>query len=145
MMKVELDVKIDPHKLDWEFERQPELMQTYTEKLALAIKQLSELKLVLDGMISEQKIEWRADGEIIVNGAKVRITEGALDNAIDAMEDIQDKRKEIINKTYEVDLLKGVVEALRHKKSALEKEVDLYIAGYYSSPKDQRTLLNEKK
>ena len=51
----------------------------------------------------------------------------------------------MIEKQYTIDTLKGIVEALRHKKSALEREVELYIAGYFSTPKDQRTLMKNKQ
>lgn len=145
MGNVKDDVSIDIHNLDVEWERQPTLMEEYASKLSLATKEYNELRLVLDGLIADYKTEWRADGEIVLVGVgKMKITEGALDNAIDTIAEIREKRQQIIDKGYEVDILKGIVEALRNKKSALEKEVDLYIAGYYSSPKDQRTLLNKK-
>jgi hypothetical protein len=144
-MSVKDDVALNIHALDEEWEKQSTLMEHYSSSLSMANKEYAELKLVLDGMIAEQKVEWRSEGEIHIQGVgRMKITEGALDNAIDSLESIQEKRQQLIDKGYEVDTLKGIVEALRHKKSALEKEVDLYIAGYYSSPKDQRNLLNKK-
>lgn len=142
-MKVQKDVTLDKNNLDVEWERQSNLMEEYTKMLARSNKEYSDIKLLLDNIISGKKLEWRLDGEIKLNGKTTKVTEGSLDNAIDVDEECIEQKKLLIEKQYEIDVLKGVVEALRNKKSALEYEVQLYLSGYFGSPNDQRQLLNK--
>ena len=88
---------------------------------------------------------WRSAGEISINGKVAKVTEGALDNAVDIAEDVLELRKSLIEQQYQVDMLKGIVESLRNKKSALEGEVTLFLSGYFGAPNDQRTLMNAKR
>ena len=99
---------------------------------------------MLESTVAEKKMQWRLAGEIEIDGKKTKVTEGSLDNAIDSDRDCIEQKKLLIEKQYEIDVLKGVVEALRNKKSALEYEVQLYLSGYFGSPNDQRTLLNDR-
>jgi hypothetical protein len=142
-MKVQKDVTLDKNNLDVEWERQSNLMEEYTKMLAKSNKEYSDIKLLLDNIVSGKKLEWRLDGEIKLNGKTTKVTEGSLDNAIDVDEECIEQKKLLIEKQYEIDVLKGVVEALRNKKSALEYEVQLYLSGYFGSPNDQRQLLNK--
>lgn len=142
-MKVQKDVTLDKNNLDVEWEQQSNLMEEYTKMLARSNKEYSDIKLLLDNIISGKKLEWRLDGEIKLNGKTTKVTEGSLDNAIDVDEECIEQKKLLIEKQYEIDVLKGVVEALRNKKSALEYEVQLYLSGYFGSPNDQRQLLNK--
>jgi hypothetical protein len=144
-MSVKDDVSLDINALDTEWERQSTLMEEYASALSKSNKEYSQMKLVLDGQIAELKLGWRAKGKIDTLNGEVKLTEGALDNAIDSDTMIIEQRKALIEKQYEVDMLKGIVDALRSKKSALESEVQLYLSGYFSSPKDQRTLIREKQ
>lgn len=142
-MKVQKDVTLDRNNLDVEWEQQSNLMEEYTKMLARSNKEYSDIKLLLDNIVSGKKLEWRLDGEIKLNGKTTKVTEGSLDNAIDVDEECIEQKKLLIEKQYEIDVLKGVVEALRNKKSALEYEVQLYLSGYFGSPNDQRQLLNK--
>lgn len=142
-MKVQKDVTLDKNNLDVEWEQQSNLMEEYTKMLARSNKEYSDIKLLLDNIVSGKKLEWRLDGEIKLNGKTTKVTEGSLDNAIDVDEECIKQKKLLIEKQYEIDVLKGVVEALRNKKSALEYEVQLYLSGYFGSPNDQRQLLNK--
>ena len=142
-MKVQKDVTLDKNNLDVEWEQQSNLMEEYTKMLARSNKEYSDIKLLLDNIISGKKLEWRLNGEIKLNGKTTKVTEGSLDNAIDVDEECIEQKKLLIEKQYEIDVLKGVVEALRNKKSALEYEVQLYLSGYFGSPNDQRQLLNK--
>lgn len=144
-MSVKDDVRLDINNLDKEWERQSELMEEYSSALSNLNREYSDMKLVLDGIIAEKKIRYRTDGEIFYKEKTTKVTEGALSDAIDCDIDITNQKKLLVEKQYQIDMIKGIVEALRHKKSALEREVDLYIAGYFSTPKDQRTMMKDKQ
>ena len=144
-MSVLEDVRLDKEKLDTEWERQSELMHEYSSALSEATKSYAEMKLALDALVSEKKLGWRSAGEISINGKVAKVTEGALDNAVDIAEDVLELRKNLIEQQYQVDMLKGIVESLRNKKSALEGEVTLFLSGYFGAPNDQRSLMNAKR
>jgi hypothetical protein len=144
-MNVKNDVTLNMNELDKEWERQSSLMEEYASALASANREYANMDVVLKGMIAERKMEWRLKGEITVGGKSTKLTEGALDNAVDSDGEIISQRRMMIDKQYEIDSLKGIVEALRNKKSALEYEVQLYLSGYFSSPKDQRELIKNKQ
>lgn len=139
------DVRLDKDKLDIEWERQSELMHEYSSALSTAQRAYADIKLALDTLISQRKMEWRSEGQVTVNGMSAKLTEGALDNGIDIAEDVIEMRKSLIEQQYQVDMLKGVVESLRNKKSALESEVTLFLSGYFGAPKDQRSLMSAKQ
>ena len=143
-MTIKDDVNLDVNSLDKEWERQPSLMEEYSTALSTANREYSNSKIVLESMIAELKLKWRLAGEIEIDGKKAKVTEGSLDNAIDSEANCIEQKKLLIEKQYEIDVLKGVVEALRNKKSALEYEVQLYLSGYFGSPTDQRMLLNNR-
>jgi len=143
-MIIKDDVNLDVNSLDKEWERQPSLMEEYSTALSTANREYSNQKIVLESMIAELKLKWRLAGEIEIDGKKAKVTEGSLDNAIDSHANCIEQKKLLIEKQYEIDVLKGVVEALRNKKSALEYEVQLYLSGYFGSPNDQRSLLNNR-
>jgi hypothetical protein len=103
------------------------------------------MKLVLDGMTARLKMEWREKGEISTPTGKVKLTEGALSDAVDSNEEVTKQKQLMIEMQFEIDTLKGIVSALQNKKSALEAEVSLYLSGYFSSPKDQRTMIKERQ
>lgn len=143
-MIIKDDVTLDINNLDKEWERQSSLMEEYSSALSTANREYSNQKIVLESTVAEKKMQWRLAGEIEIDGKKTKVTEGSLDNAIDSDKDCIEQKKLLIEKQYEIDVLKGVVEALRNKKSALEYEVQLYLSGYFGSPNDQRTLLNDR-
>lgn len=141
------DIKLNLHELDLEWEKQPMLMEYYSKLYSQSMMELAVLKIDYEASSAERKLDFRLEGEIKKEGddRKTKITEGALDDLVNSDEHLKVLKKNMAKKQYEVDTLKGVVEALRNKKSALEREVELYIAGYFSAPKDQRTLLNQKR
>lgn len=144
-MSVLEDVSLDKNQLDVESEKQSALMYEYSTALSEASKSYSNMKLALDALVSEKKLTWRSAGEISINGKVAKVTEGALDNAVDIAEDVLALRKNLIEQQYQVDMLKGIVESLRNKKSSIENEITLFLSGYFGAPNDQRSLMNAKR
>jgi len=144
-MSVKDDVALNINELDKEWERQSALMEEYSSALSTSNREYSNMKLVLDGMTARLKMEWREKGEISTPTGKVKLTEGALSDAVDSNEEVTKQKQLMIEMQFEIDTLKGIVSALQNKKSALEAEVSLYLSGYFSSPKDQRTMIKERQ
>ena len=119
-MDIEKDLKIDKFNLDEEWGRQAMLVEQYTESLATSLKALDELKLILDRVISEKKQEIRKAGIVFIEGKGIKPTENGLNEMMELEPTVQEYKKKVVDKEYEVNCLKGVVEALRNKKSALE-------------------------
>jgi ABC-type phosphate transport system auxiliary subunit len=144
-MSVLEDVRLDKNQLDVESEKQSELMYEYSLALSDASRSYADMKLALDALVSEKKLTWRSAGEISINGKIAKVTEGALDNAVDIAEDVMELRKKLIEQQYQVDMLKGIVESLRNKKSSIENEITLFLSGYFGAPNDQRSLMKAKQ
>ena len=121
---------IDKYNLDYEWQRQPMLYQQWANKLAEAEKDKDKLKLDLD--IEEANLDRKNRRILASDGDKV--TEAMVKNAI-----MQDKnwfksQQNYLNAKHNVKVIATVVEALNHKRAALENEVKLYLAGYYATP-----------
>lgn len=138
-------ININKNDLDGEFVMQSGLMLSYSEQLAELNKDVSdykdrikyeeeELKTLQSGI--DLKVR---TGEIKID---VKITENAIKSVIETNKEVVSKQDRIfkMRKKYnelirDRDIMNGVVEALRHKKVALENLVTLYQLGYFSTPK----------
>lgn len=139
------DVKIDEMNLDYEWRRQPELILEYTNALADKEKEYADLRLILETKSAEIKNIARSYGEIVIKGKKVKVTESALSELVLVDEEYIENKRKLIDVEHEIDILKGAVEALKHKKTALEWQSQLFLTGYFGEPKTQRTLMKERR
>ena len=137
------DVTLDKNNLDIEWEKQSGIMEEYSTALAKSNKEYNDMKIDFDNIVATKKYEWRNSGFVAIDDKSTKVTEGALSDGIDVL--FVDGKKELAQKQYEIDVLKGVVEALRNKKSALEYEVQLFMSGYYSTPKDQMSMFKNRQ
>jgi len=133
-MDVKNDVTLNRDQLDKEWERQPLLIEEYSTESARLQQVYADAKIDLDAKISERKLQYRT-GKL---DAGVKITEGALNELINADAKTIEAQKNLNQLKYECDVAKGVVESLRNKKSALEYEVQLFMVGYFGEPKNQQ-------
>lgn len=139
------DVKIDMMNLDCEWQKQAELILEYTSTLADREKEYSDLRLLLDTKSAEIKNIARSYGEIVIKGKKIKVTESALSELVLLDEEYCEIKRKIISVEHEIDVLKGAVEALKNKKTALEWQSQLFLTGYFGEPKTQRTLIKERR
>jgi len=105
----------------------------YYEELALREKIKAKAK---DNF---EIVEAELDKEIreLVKKAGVKITEAAIKAEITTHRKRKEAFDDHLEKTYAYNVLNGAVKAFEHKKKALEKLSELYIAGYYSEPKNK--------
>jgi hypothetical protein len=113
----------DINALEKEWHRQPRLME----------KQVREA-VELEEAACAQRI--RENPEKYIGSDKV--TEAAIKEAKLLHPKYQKAKQKLIDAAFRKDLAEGLVVALNHRKKALEKEVDLWNAGYFSSPKQPK-------
>lgn len=130
---------IDLANLEVEWQEQPKLYLAAAEELADAKKAAEELELELIVRKAEAEKEVRAEPE---DFGLEKVTEAGVKAAVDTHKKVISLRSKIIEANHLVGLLVGKCRALEHRKRALEKEVDLFLAGYFAAPKEKRRNLS---
>jgi hypothetical protein len=122
----------DKHALDKEWVNQPRLLHDSALELADAREEYERAKARFKVVTAELKMDIRA------NPAKY----GVSKVTVDAVEDIAVSHKEwwraneaVIKAKHLVDVLEADVQALEHRKKALESLVVLQGRDYYASPR----------
>jgi hypothetical protein len=126
------DITIDQAALDQEWLRQPSLFGDYAEAKAEAEKAADEAKEYRD------LIEARLDKEVRSNPSAFgldKVTDKAIGVVVSTHPDFQKAVAALIQARYELALISGALEALRHRKSALENLVVLHGQNYFSTPR----------
>lgn len=142
------DLEIDRHNLEEEWYTQPANVMRYSEALAEAKRELSDMDLALKVRKAEVALSIR-NGEY--PDAPSKITEGVVKELIEADKELSGLQREINEKREEVDKIEAAVNAFQHKKHALIKTTELWIAGYHSEvkvpndDKEQRNNLRRKR
>jgi hypothetical protein len=138
----ENDMYIDETALDVEFLEQPSLVVKYSRLLAEARQERDLLKEALDLKKAEINLDIRDDpGKYNLE----KITVDAVEACILMEDDYITAQKEYNNARFEVDLLQGVLNALEHRKSALENLVRLYGQEYFAGPTIPHDLTQARK
>jgi len=136
------DLAIDPHALDEEWLRQPVLYAQYSSLLSDAQKTRDYIKEKLEVKRSE------LDKDIRQNPEKYgvpKITESVVANTILSLDDYRKVGQEVIEATYEYNMLQNAINALEHKKRALENLVRLWLGSYFSGPIEPRDIPGGKR
>lgn len=128
----ELDIAIDQNLLDQEWVNQPRMYFKYAALLAKARDDFSRAKSSMEVTDADLGTEIRKSPEDFEVG---KVTEASIQQAINNNALHKAAKKKMLDCQYEVSMLEAAVEALNHKKKALEKLVDLRLANYFSSPK----------
>jgi hypothetical protein len=127
------DIQIDIHTLDAEWIKQASLYQYYARKEAVALYERDQLadKLALT--------QAQLDGDIRLNfkkhGFDSKPTEAAILNSIKQNPFYIKANSLLMKASCKAKIIGGAVRAFDHKKKALEKLTDLYLSGYWASPK----------
>lgn len=122
---------LNMHQLDVEWIRQPKLYFTYAKKLADARRQVDELRAQLDLDAAELDKEIRTSPE---DFGLEKITEPSVKQCILTQKRYTKTQNALIEAKHKADVFNAVVEALEHRKRALEKLVDLHGRDYFSEP-----------
>lgn len=126
------DFQIDPHALDVEWLRQPELYHIYAGKLADAKRNLEELKHEQDRVEAELQIAIRDNPD---DYGLPKVTEAVVAAAVKDLPAYQRAQKAVVIAKHIVDLLQADCTALDHKRKALENLVTLHGLDYFSEPR----------
>lgn len=125
------DLRIDPHTLDKEWIRQPDLVGDYGAALSNARRELDDASTAV-GVISAE-----LDASIRDRPGKFgidKLTEGAIKQAIQNDESYQAACSKVNEIKHLVNLLGVAMTRLEHRKKALENLTELHFAGYYAEP-----------
>ena len=136
----EKDIRIDPDSLDVEWLRQAELVKKYGVHQANTRKEMDEMKETLEAVKAKLDMRIRSEPEAF---GLPKVTEGAIQSTIILQEEYKEAMAEYSEAKYENDVALSVVEAFRHKKSALENLVQLLQSSYFAGPKSPRDLSYE--
>jgi len=128
----ENDIWIDQDSLDLEWLNQPRLVYVYAKNLAYWKKQVELQKQELD------LIRAQLDKKIRENpadfGINVRLTESVVGNAIIEQSEYIDANSRLVDTRYELNIAQAAVNAMEHRKSALENLVRLFGQQYFAGP-----------
>lgn len=122
------DVEIDESNLDREWKRQAELMFAYGKAKAEAQYKLDLAREKLDLLIAEKDLEVRNEQ------TDRKRTEAWISNMITSLPSVQQARKDVNEAKRTLNVLQAAVEALQHKKAALENLVRLFGMSYFAEP-----------
>lgn len=134
------DVQIDENALDVEWLKQPSLMIKYARFVAEArkLEDIARERLEFIRAKLDQKIRKDPEGYGLS-----KITETAIQNCIVQQPEYIAANREASDARYEYDIAKGVVQAIDHRKSALENLVKLHGQQYFAGPTAPRDLTKE--
>lgn len=123
---------IDENALDEEWVNQPKLYRQYATELAHASDLYERMSSNLKLVEAECYLEISKNFEDY--GLDKR-TESGVKAVIPTHPDYKKALQKEQKEKLKVDLLKGIVHSLSHRKTALEKLVDLRLADYFAEPK----------
>lgn len=126
------EVAIDRNALDYECIRQSMLYAKSSEELAATTYKRDSVKQELEKLEAEVDMEIRADPEEY--GLNAKPTETAIRAALNMDKRVVEKKTDLIDVTYDVNVAMGMKNAYEHKKTCLELLVKLYISGYWADP-----------
>ena len=125
-------LQIDELRLDREWTRQPKLMWEFGERLADARRDHEAAKNVLEATAAEVDAEIRKDPKAF---GLDKVTEAVVKNAVVLCEDYETTQAEVLQAKHRVDVLAAIVNALEHKRRALENLVSLHGMSYFAEPR----------
>ncbi len=130
-MSYESDMYIDENELEVELLEQPSLMARYSRLLAEAKRDRDLAKENLDLVKAEINMDIRDNPE---NYKLEKVTESAIAACVLMEDDFKNAQKQLHEAEFEVNVLQGVLNAIDHRKSALENLVRLYGLNYFAGP-----------
>lgn len=129
-------LKIDLDQLEEDWQKHSNIVKEYSDKLADYRMELDQAEEELKVQTAEAELDIRMKGPAEYNLDK--FTEGTITALLQIHPKLQEIRQRIIQKKHDVRIAEGFTNSLEHRKKALENEVQLYIAGYWSLPRTPR-------
>jgi len=123
---------LDQNRLDEEWLIQPKLYFQHALLLAAAKETVDRFKSRLDVIAAELDQDMRADPE---KYDMERVSEASIKAAICLQDDHEEATKDLARAKHRVDVLQAVINALEHRKRALEGLVTLHGQNYFSTPR----------
>ena len=151
------DLEFDKFNLDEEVKQHSVLYMRYQTLYLQKKQEVDDAKLKIDVMKDQLK-SVEADLYLKFKSEKVEgksPTEGQVNARVvidklryDAYKELTDFQKEFNKMVYEMGILEAVVKSFESRKKMIEKEVEMVIFGYFSSPQkrgdDIRNKLNKR-
>ena len=123
---------IDENRLDEEWVSQPRHYYEQAVKLADARKKYEQMKAEKDVVEAELDFDVRSKpGDFDLE----KITEPVVKNTILLQPRHKEATKALIESKHSMDIVQAIIDALDHRKKALENLVSLRLANYFSEPK----------
>lgn len=123
--------EINPNQLDREWVEQPKLYHEAALELADARRDLEEAKRERDVVRAEVALDIRTNPK---KYGLEKVTEATIAAAVPTTSAVKMSEANVIDFKHAVDIHSASVDALEHKKRALEKLVALRLADYFAEP-----------
>jgi len=128
----EFDLSIDQYALDTEWLEQPERFRKTSRWAADAKLELDNAENNLEVVKSEAMLLIRNDPD---DYGITKATEAAISSCVVVQPEVVEAVKQRNQARHKLEVLKGAVQAMEHRKTALSKLVDLHLSNYNSSPR----------
>lgn len=124
---------IDRSSLDEEWAGQPELFYTHAEKLAFAKKELEHRRAQVD--IAKAKVSLDVRRNPKEYKIDCRLTDKLIEQVVTVDVRVRRATAALQTSQHAVNILQAAVQALDHRKRALEGLVSLHGQGYFAAPR----------
>lgn len=128
-------VAIDETRLDHEWVHQPEAFYAAAADLAKSRHKVAEAKAGLD--VAEALMSRKVRAAPDKYGLSASPTVGAIDGAVKLSAEYAEAVDKLNRAKFRQDMCQALVDALDHKKKALESLVYLHGQNYFSTPKEK--------
>ena len=137
-------LSLDINNLHVAAQNQSVLLQEVGELFADAKAEHRRKKLALDSLRAKVEIDVRTSPE---SYGLPKVTEGSIHSAVVMHQDVVDAQEECVQHEQYANLLSSVYDAYQHKKSMIQVETKLFLAGYWSDPEGdvERRILDNNK
>lgn len=125
---------IDPNNLDAECLKQATMASQYGFLLAQLTSDRDHVRRQIKVRRAEVEKEIRNDPEAY---GVAKVTEAAVNAAIEAHPDIVLLERELIEKNYEVNVAQVAVDSVSSRKKLLECLIQLWTSSYFSTPRGE--------
>lgn len=131
-LEMEYDIQIDKDNLDEEWIEQPRRYFRWAADLADAKRDADTAANNAKLVYAEVEKAVRASPE---QYGIAKLTESSVEAAVVSSPAYREAQAVLLEKRHQADVLAAAVAALEHRKKALEKLVELFLANYWSRPK----------
>lgn len=139
--RLDFDPSIDRNRLDDEWCGQSSLYHQWATEAAEARKNFDGAKAQLELVDAELATAIRKDPK---SYDLEKTTNDIVGAAIVQQQEHREAAQAVIDAKYEYDMAQVAVDTLDHRRSALSRLVDLFLADYYSKPRAKTPDAKEK-